>query len=104
MARVRRLPVALEVKTVRETRDRIPEFLRETRTGSDVKPEVFGSHRKPEGVLLPYSVYTDLLEELDDLSISRTVEERDAVRGEKFIEIDDAMRALGLDPGEHDIG
>ena len=103
MARRGSITVALEVKSVRETRDRIPGFLDDVRSGTEIAPEIFGAHRKPEAVLLSYRAYVDLLEELDDLAISRTVRERDETRGEEFIELDDAMRSLGFDPDEHSL-
>lgn len=104
MDRGRRLHRAVAVKTVREARELIPAYLDEVRKGTDPEPEIFGAHRKPEGVILSYPAYLEVLEELEDLTIARIVAERDASRGERFIELDDAMRSLGFDPDEHDAG
>ncbi len=44
--------------------------------GSDSTPIYFGSHRKPEGVILPYSLWQELLEQLENMEIENTVHER----------------------------
>jgi len=44
--------------------------------GSDSTPIYFGSHRKPEGVILPYSLWQELLEQLENMEIENMVHER----------------------------
>jgi len=48
-------------------------------TGRQADPVVFGSHRKPEGVILSYERYEWLTEVLDELVSSEEV--REALRG-----------------------
>lgn len=93
-----------EVRTVRETRELLSSFLKTARqAGADAPPEFFGAQRKPEGVVLSYERYLRLMDDLDNAAIIAVVEEREAGRGEAYVELDDAMRALGFDPDEHEL-
>ena len=51
-------PVVLQVHPLSEVRQRLSGILaRFRREGAAAEPVAFGSHRKPEAVLLPYEVY-----------------------------------------------
>lgn len=51
-------PVVTEVHPLSEVRQRLSGILaRFRREGAAAEPVAFGSHRKPEAVLLPYEVY-----------------------------------------------
>lgn len=64
--------------SVGEARDGLSDALRAFRTAGDAaEPIVFGSHRKPEGVILAYAQFLGLveaarlLEDLGDISLLR---------------------------------
>jgi PHD/YefM family antitoxin component YafN of YafNO toxin-antitoxin module len=51
-------PVVTQVHPLSEVRQRLSGILaRVRREGAAAEPVAFGSHRKPEAVLLPYEVY-----------------------------------------------
>lgn len=47
--------------------------------GLDAEPVVFGDHRQPEAVLLPYATFELLLDVAEDIAIAERVRERLAV-------------------------
>jgi PHD/YefM family antitoxin component YafN of YafNO toxin-antitoxin module len=95
---------ATEVLPTREARKRLSGFLRESREhGIDADPVFFGSHRKPEAVVLSYAAYEELVDALDDALISREVAARDAKDSGKRMELVDLIRSQGFDPADFDI-
>jgi hypothetical protein len=93
---------ALVVLGTREFRDGITKILgRFRRLGSRAEPVFLGPRRKPEAVLLPYSSYADMIEELENAAIVRLVEERlPAADAELGTDLDEVARELGFDPDE----
>ena len=84
-----------------EARNHLAEYLRAFREeGQAAKPVVFGSHRRPEGVILSYEMYLRLMDTVDDVAIAQEVNERIAEDTGKRVELEDAMRNLGFDPKE----
>lgn len=84
-----------------EARDHLPTYLklfREQRGQAD--PVVFGSHRKPEGVILSYERYEWQTEILDELVASEEVREAIAQDTGKRAELSDVAREAGFDPAE----
>jgi hypothetical protein len=62
-------PVVIHVHPLSEVRQRLSGILaRFRREGAAAEPVAFGSHRKPEAILLPYEVY----ERYETLSRQRT--------------------------------
>ena len=62
-------PVVIHVHPLSEVRQRLSGILaRFRREGAAAEPVAFGSHRKPEAILLPYEVY----EQYQALSRQRT--------------------------------
>jgi PHD/YefM family antitoxin component YafN of YafNO toxin-antitoxin module len=79
-----------------EARSELSSIISRFRTeGSDSTPIYFGSHRKPEGVILPYSLWQELLEQLENIEIENIVLERtsDKSNPQPF---DELVRKLGL--------
>lgn len=84
-----------------EARDHLSSYLRlfrEQRGQAD--PVVFGSHRKPEGVILSYERYAWLIEVLDELVASEEVREALAKDTGKRAELADVALEAGFDPAE----
>jgi len=84
-----------------EARDRLSSYLklfREQRGQAD--PVVFGSHRRPEGVILSYERYEWLTGVLDELLASEEVREALAKDTGKRVELADVAREAGFDPAE----
>lgn len=68
--------------------------------GGQAEPVVFGSHRKPEGVILSYERYEWLTEVLDELVASEEVREALAEGTGKRAELAGVAREAGFDPTE----
>lgn len=63
--------------------------------GAAAEPVVFGAHRKPEAVVIPFELYADLLPVIEDLEITYQVRAR-AAAGES-VPLADIAEAVGLD-------
>ncbi len=84
-----------------EARDHLSTYLKLFReTGGQADPVVFGSHRKPEGVILSYERYEWQTEILDELVASEEVREAIAQDTGKRAELSDVAREAGFDPAE----
>lgn len=80
-----------------DARTALPDALRRFRAqGVAADPVVFGSHRKPEAVVIPFELYAQLLPVIEDLEIAQLVRER-AAAGES-VPLADVATATGLDP------
>ena len=93
---------ALPVLGTRELRTMIPSMLdRFRKLGPKAPPVFFGARRRPEGVLLPYGRYEEMLEELDNAAIVTLVEAR-LPRAEAQLgdDLDVVASDLGFDPAE----
>jgi PHD/YefM family antitoxin component YafN of YafNO toxin-antitoxin module len=87
-----------------EARDHLSSYLKLFRErGGQADPVVFGSHRKPEGVILSYERYERQMEILDELVASEEVREALAQDTGKRVELVDVSREAGFDPAEFDL-
>ncbi len=78
----------------------LPDALRRFRAeGLKAEPVVFGSHRKPEAVVIPFELYAQLLPVIEDLEIAQLVRER-AASGES-VPLANVAAAVGLDPDSY---
>ncbi|MEO6115354.1 MAG: hypothetical protein ABIP33_03125 [Pseudolysinimonas sp.] len=68
---------AFTVLPSREIRTELPKALqRFRRDGIGAAPVVFGAHRKPEAVVIPFELYASLLPLIEDLEIAQLVRAR----------------------------
>jgi len=80
----------------REARSEIPKALARFRVeGATADPVIFGSHRRPEAVVIPFELYTSLLPAIEELEIANLVRERSA---EASRPLSDLAGELGLNP------
>lgn len=83
-----------------DARTALPEALRRFRAeGIAAEPVVFGSHRRPEAVVIPFELYAQLLPAIEDLEIAQLVRERSAA-GES-VPLADVAAAAGLNPDNY---
>jgi len=64
--------------------------------GSDAVPVLFGSHRKPEGVIIPISMWQEILEQIEDIELEKLVRDR-VSDGSKSLLFDELVKKLKLD-------
>jgi hypothetical protein len=63
----------------REARTELPKTLKRfRREGIAAEPLVFGAHRKPEAVIIPFELYASLLPLIEDLEIAQIARNRAA--------------------------
>jgi PHD/YefM family antitoxin component YafN of YafNO toxin-antitoxin module len=66
-----------DVKTTSQTRQDLTKILASFRAnGKKAVPIIFGSHRKPEAVLVPAKVWQKVIDEIDDLRLQIEVQRR----------------------------
>src|SRR5258708_40230612 len=81
-----------------EARDHLSSYLKLFREqGGQADPVVFGSHRRPEGVILSYQRYEWLTEVLDELVASEEVREALSKDTGKRVELADVTPRAGVD-------
>lgn len=84
----------------REARTEIPKALRRFRTeGATADPVVFGSHRRPEAVVIPFELYTSLLPAIEEIEIAQIVRERQVEQARPLSEF---AAELGLDVADYE--
>jgi PHD/YefM family antitoxin component YafN of YafNO toxin-antitoxin module len=83
-----------------EARDHLSGYLKLFREMGRADPVVFGSHRKPEGVIMSYQRYEWLTGILDELVASEEVREALEADTGKRIELSDVAREAGFEPAE----
>jgi len=82
----------------REIRTELPKALERFRQeGISAQPIVFGAHRKPEAVVIPFELYASLLPLIEDLEIAQVVRERTAAGA--TTPLTDTAAKLGIDLG-----
>ena len=88
-----------EVLPTTQARDRLSEILREfDRHGAAAEPITFGSHRRPQGVMLSWSLWLELLPAIEDHLDAIEATERLVKAGDSRLTFDEVAQALGRDP------
>lgn len=65
--------------------------------GVAADPVVFGDHRRPEAVLLPYETFTLLLDIAEDIAIAERIRRRLADDNGNRTSLADVAEELGID-------
>lgn len=88
----------LHVLPTSEARGELSHTLeRFRRDGVSAEPLVFGGHRKPEGVVIPFELFERLLPVLEDVLIGETVRQRLSTP-DASLPLEGLIVELGLDP------
>lgn len=83
-----------------EARLQLANTLRSFREkGAAAEPLVFGAQRRPEGVLIPFELFAELLPAIEDLEIARLVRERSAAG--PAVPLGEVAASLGLEPADY---
>ncbi len=85
-----------QVLPTTEARTQLPAAAsRFRREGLTAEPIVFGNHRKPEGVMLPFALFEKLLPAIEEVLLAETVRARiaDPTPNESF---DELVQDLGF--------
>lgn len=88
-----------EVLPTTEARARLSQIVGEfERDGARAEPVTFGSHRKPQGVIVPWALWLEILPAVEDHLDALEAMERIEQAGTERVEFDAAAHALGRDP------
>ncbi|HEY6533896.1 MAG TPA: hypothetical protein VIY72_16425 [Acidimicrobiales bacterium] len=68
--------------------------------GLEADPVVFGDHRQPEAVLLPYETFQLLIDVAEDIAIAERIRERAASDRGNRTSLADVAEELGVDLDE----
>lgn len=88
------------VMPTNEARGVLPQTLARFRErGVLAEPMVFGTHRRPEAVVIPYELYAELLPVIEDVEIAHMVRDRSAAG--QSVPLADVAAALGLNADDY---
>lgn len=65
--------------------------------GATAEPLIFGSHRKPEAVMLPYEAYEALVALAEEVGVAATIRERDAGDTGRRYSLREVAEEFGVD-------
>ncbi|MCL2780927.1 MAG: type II toxin-antitoxin system Phd/YefM family antitoxin [Actinomycetia bacterium] len=92
---------AIEVLPISAARTRLSAAADRFREdGIAAEPIVFGSHRKPEGVVIPFALFERLGDAIEDALLAELVRERLARDTGERVSFDQVCDDLGLDTAE----
>lgn len=88
-----------EILPTTEARAKLFQILAEfERDGVNAEPVTFGSHRRPQGVLIGWDLWLEILPAIEDLLDAAEARHRLDRAGDKQVNFDDAATALGRNP------
>jgi len=86
----------MEVLPTSEARAELSSIvMRFRKEGISSAPVLFGSHRKPEGVMLPFSLFERLIPEIEEILLAERVRERLA-EGTESLPLEKLIKDLGF--------
>lgn len=86
--------------TIGEARRAVADVLWRFRIeGSTAAPIVFGAHRRPEGVIIPFQLYAELSSVIEDLQLAELVRVR-ATAG-LSVPLAEVAAGAGLEPDDY---
>lgn len=90
----------VEVLPSHAARDELPKALKRFRAeGGSAAPLIFGAHRRPEAVVIPFELYSQLLPAIEELEIARLV--RDRSQAGEARPLSELAEHLGLNPADY---
>ena len=86
-----------EVLPTSEARSELSAIISRFREeGKESAPVLFGSHRKPEGVIIPFSMWQEILGQIEGIELEKLVRDR-ILDGSKSLLFDELVKKLKLD-------
>jgi hypothetical protein len=88
-----------EVLPTTEVRAKLSQIAAEfERHGIGAEPVAFGSHRRPQGIILPWELWLEILPAIEDHLDAAEAHQRLAEAGGKRVSFDETAKALERDP------
>jgi len=89
-----------EVYPSHAARDELPKVLRRFRAeGAAAEPLIFGAHRRPEAVVIPFNLYSQLLPAIEEIEIAQIVRARS--QAGPATPLSELAVSIGLDPADY---
>ncbi len=91
-----------QVLPTTEARARLSQIVADfARLGAAAQPVAFGSHRKPQGVIVPWELWAELAPAVEDLLDATEARHRLAEAGDARTDFAEVAVALGRDPSQY---
>lgn len=91
-----------EILPTTEARAKLSQILAEfEREGINAEPVTFGSHRRPQGVLIAWDLWLEILPAVEDHLDAAEARHRLEGADDKRVSFDEATKALGRDPSTY---
>lgn len=88
-----------EVLPTTEVRAKLSQIAAEfERRGIGAEPVAFGSHRRPQGIILPWELWLEILPAIEDQLDAAEARQRLSEAGGERVSFDEAAQALTRDP------
>lgn len=88
-----------EVLPTTEVRAKLSQIAADfERHGVSAEPVAFGSHRRPQGIIIPWELWLEILPAIEDHLDAAEARQRLAEASDERISFDDAAKALKRDP------
>lgn len=88
-----------EILPTTEARAKLSQILVEfERDGVNAEPVTFGSHRRPQGVIIAWDLWLEILPAIEDHLDATEARHRLDNAGDERASFDDAAQAMGRDP------
>lgn len=88
-----------EVLPTTEVRAKLSQIAAEfERRGIGAEPVAFGSHRRPQGIILPWELWLEILPAIEDQLDAAEARQRLTEAGGERVSFDEAAQALTRDP------
>jgi antitoxin StbD len=86
------------VETISDARRHLTKHVARFREeGLDAEPVVFGDHRTPEAVVVPFEMFQLLLDVAEDIAIAERIREREAADTGARTSLAEAAEEFGID-------
>ena len=87
-----------EVLPTTEVRAKLSQIAEEfDRNGVSAEPVAFGSHRRPQGVIIPWELWLEILPSIEDRLDAVEARQRLHEAGSRRVSFGEAAKALGRD-------
>ncbi len=88
-----------EVLPTTEVRAKLSQIAAEfERHGVSAEPVAFGSHRRPQGIIIPWELWLEILPAIEDHLDGAEAAQRLAEAGNERASFEEAAEAMGRDP------
>lgn len=90
-----------EVLPTTTARAQLSQIAAEFERNSGAEPVTFGSHRRPQGVIVPWKMWLEILPAIEDHLDTTEARHRLEAAGSTRISFDEAAEAVGRDSGRY---